>query len=111
MRRRNTKNEGLTSCPHENDLEFHITEASVWLKNGNSQAALEEQAATYRAIIEVLLEKRTTGRVAWNTWHIDDDHGWRNAWYPSLFDTNYRAKPAYYAIQDALETGSAASIP
>lgn len=102
---------GLVDWAHENDLEFHITEASVWLKNGNFQAALEEQAATYRAIIEVLLEKRTTGRVAWNTWHIDDGHGWRNAWYPSLFDANYRAKPAYYAIQDALETGSAASMP
>ncbi len=96
---------------HENDLEFHITEASVWLKSGNSPTALEEQAATYRAIIEVLLEKRTTGQVAWNTWHIDDGHGWHNTWYPSLFDADYRAKPAYYAIQDALETGSAASVP
>ena len=47
----------LIDWAHSNQLEFHITEASVWLKDGNSPAALEKQAATYRAIIEVLLEK------------------------------------------------------
>lgn len=88
---------------HNNNLEFHITEASVWLKNGCSQAYLVEQAATYRAILEVLLEKRSTGKVAWNIWHIDDGHGWHTEWYPSLFKADYSAKPAYYAIQEALE--------
>jgi GH35 family endo-1,4-beta-xylanase len=89
---------------HNNDLEFHITEASVWLKDGNSQSALEEQAATYRAIIEVLLEKCSTGKIGWNIWHIDDAHGWHTEWYPSLFDISYSAKPSYYAIQEALES-------
>ncbi len=92
----------IIDLAHANDLEFHITEASVWI-NDNSQASLEEQAATYQAIIEVLLEKRSTGKVAWNTWHIDDGHGWHTERYPSLFDANYSAKPAYYAIQEALE--------
>ena len=88
---------------HNNELEFHITEASVWLKNGVSPTLLEEQAGTYRAILEVLLEKRFSGKVGWNTWHIDDGHGWHTEWHPSLFETNYIAKPAYYAIQEALE--------
>ena len=88
---------------HNNNLEFHITEASVWLKNGVSPTLLEEQAATYRKIIEVLLEKRVTGKVGWNTWHIDDGHGWKTEYYPSLFNANYVAKPAYYAVQEALE--------
>ncbi len=88
---------------HENDLEFHITEASVWLKNGFSETLLQEQAATYRAIIEVLLEKRSTGKIGWNTWHIDDGHGWKTEYFPSLFGADYTAKPAYYAIQEALE--------
>ena len=92
---------------HNNNLEFHITEASVWI-NDNSQTLLEEQAATYRAIIEVLLENRTTGKVAWNTWHIDDGHGWHTELYPSLFNANYTAKPAYYAIQEAMEDSSLA---
>lgn len=92
----------IINLAHANDLEFHITEASVWI-NDYSQGSLEEQAATYQAIIEVLLEKRSTGKVAWNTWHIDDAHGWHTELYPSLFDANYSAKPAYYAIQKALE--------
>ena len=92
----------LIDFAHSNNLEFHITEASVWL-NGDPQTALVRQAETYQAIIEVLLEKRSTGKVGWNIWHIDDGHGWHTELYPSLFDADYSAKPAYYAIQEALE--------
>jgi len=92
----------LIDWSHSNDLEFHVTEASVWL-DGATQEDFEQQAVTYRAILDVLLEKRSTGKVGWNTWHIDDGHGWRNDEYPSLFDTDYEAKPAYYAIRAALE--------
>ncbi|NHZ84655.1 MAG: hypothetical protein GWP19_02100 [Planctomycetia bacterium] len=93
----------LIDWAHNNDLEFHITEASVWLKNGTSQTLLEEQANTYKAILEVLLKKQSNGKVGWNTWHIDDGTGWHTEWYPSLFDANFEAKPAYFAIQEALE--------
>lgn len=93
----------LIDWAHSNNLEFHITEASVWLKNGTSQTLLEEQANTYKAILEVLLEKRSNGKIGWNTWHIDDGTGWHTEWYPSLFDANFEAKPAYFAIQEALE--------
>jgi endo-1,4-beta-xylanase len=93
----------LIDWAHSNNLEFHVTEASVWIKDGPSQEHFEEQAVTYRAILDVLLEKRFTGKVGWNTWHIDDNYGWYTEWYPSLFDSNYAAKPAYYAIQAALE--------
>jgi len=93
----------LIDWAHNNNLEFHITEASVWLFNGISPLYLEQQAETYKAIVEVLLEKRSSGKVGWNTWHIDDGHGWHTEWYPALFDTVYTAKPAYYAIQEALE--------
>lgn len=96
----------LIDWAHSNSLEFHVTEASVWVKDGPSQEHFEEQAVTYRAIVDVLLEKRFTGKVGWNTWHIDDGHGWHTEWYPSLFDDTYEAKPAYYAIQAALEEGA-----
>jgi GH35 family endo-1,4-beta-xylanase len=92
----------LIDWAHSNALEFHVTEASVWL-TGSTTEDFEEQAVTYRAILDVLLEKRFTGKVGWNTWHIDDGHGWRTDEYPSLFDIDYEAKPAYYAIQAALE--------
>ncbi len=97
----------LIDWAHNNDLEFHITEASVWLLAGISQQQLELQAETYNAILDVLLEKRSSGKVGWNTWHIDDGSGWHNELYPSLFDSAYTAKPAYYWIQDALENAPA----
>lgn len=96
----------LIDWAHENELEFHITEASVWINGAHTQSAFQTQATTYSKIVEVLLEKRFMGKVGWNTWHIDDGHGWNNDRVPSLFDNNYEAKPAYYAIQEALENAS-----
>ncbi|MEO0293490.1 MAG: endo-1,4-beta-xylanase [candidate division WOR-3 bacterium] len=95
----------LIDWAHSKGLEFHITEASVWIKTGATPENFEKQAVTYRAILDILLEKRFTGKVGWNTWNIQDDFGWHIEWYPSLFngaDSNYSAKPAYYAIQSAL---------
>ena len=93
----------LIDWAHQNDLEFHVTEASVWINGTQSESAFQLQATTYSKIVAVLLEKRLNGKVGWNTWHIDDGHGWNNDKAPSLFDVNYNAKPAYYAIQKVLE--------
>jgi endo-1,4-beta-xylanase len=100
----------LIDWAHSNGLEFHVTEASVWL-DGATEEDFEEQAVTYSAILRVLLEKRFTGKVGWNTWHIDDGYGWRIDEYPSLFDVAYEAKPAYYAIQALLESGAGVEEP
>ena len=89
---------------HQNNLEFHVTEASVWLKEGVTPDILALQAQTYSAIVKVLIEERAHGVVGWNTWHIDDPHGWHREWKGSLFDGNYAPKPAYYAVQRVLET-------
>jgi GH35 family endo-1,4-beta-xylanase len=104
----------LIDWAHSNDLEFHVTEASVWITDGATQEHFEEQAVTYCSILYVLLEKRFTGKVGWNIWHVEDDHGWNTGWYPSLFfgsDSNYAAKPAYYAIQALLESGAGVPEP
>jgi GH35 family endo-1,4-beta-xylanase len=50
-----------------------------------------------------MLEESEAGKVAWNTWHIDDPHSWHRDWHGGLFDANYAPKPAYYAIQEVLE--------
>ena len=95
--------EALIDWAHQNDLEFHITEFSAWMQDGISAEELEKQAATYEAVMKLMVEKSTNGIVGWNTWHIDDGSGWRKHLYPALFDTSYMAKPAYYAIQQVLE--------
>lgn len=93
----------LIDWAHENELEFHVTEASVWINGAHTASAFQTQATTYGKIVEVLLEKRVNGKVGWNTWHIDDGHGWNIDLAPSLFDEAYEAKPAYYAVQEVLE--------
>ncbi|MBN1998201.1 endo-1,4-beta-xylanase [candidate division KSB1 bacterium] len=97
----------LIDWAQKNDLEFHVTEASVWIEGSHTASALEKQAETYSKIVEVLLEKRPGGKVGWNTWHIDDGHGWQYEKIPSIFDAEYTAKPAYYAIQTVLENAPA----
>ncbi len=98
--------EALIDWAQANALEFHVTEASAWLKHGHTQADQEVQGATYRAILDILLKKRFGGKVGWNTWHVSDAHTWHAEWHPAIFDAKYVAKPAYYAIQDALESGA-----
>jgi GH35 family endo-1,4-beta-xylanase len=96
----------LIDWTHNNGMEFHVTEASSFIKEKFSDEELELQAVTYSKIIEALLEKRLNGKVGWNTWHLTDLYTYRSEYYPSIFDENCEAKPAYYAIQNLLETYS-----
>jgi len=64
--------------------------------------SLDLQAKTYSAIVTTLLEKHTSGVIGWNTWHIDDPHS-SNHHHGGLLDKNYAPKPAYHAVQKALE--------
>jgi GH35 family endo-1,4-beta-xylanase len=96
---------------HAENLEFHITEASVYIKEPLTAAQLQLQADTYSKILAVLLEKSGNGKVGWNTWHVSDVYTAHAEWYPSLFDTLGTAKPAYYAIQSVLESHPLAVKP
>lgn len=92
----------LIDWAHANDLEFHVTENNVFLRNGN-EGKFEEQAATYRAIVETVLSKRNTGIVTWNAWILRDGIGMNGEYNPSIFNNDGSPKPAYYAVQSALE--------
>lgn len=90
-------------------LDWQITEADIRMElNGAppSEVQLADQAESYRGLIELCLtEPRCTGFV---TWGFTDAHSWipgfRNGWGASLpFDEQYRPKPAYDAIVDALQ--------
>ena len=92
----------LIDWAHENNLEFHITENNVYLRNGN-EGKYDEQANTYKAIVKTLLSKRNSGVVTWNTWMLRDGNGQAGDRNPYLFRQDGSAKPAYYAVQSVLE--------
>jgi len=72
----------------------------------NTEVDLENQANTYKALLDIIIAKSKNGKVGWNTWQIDDRHAWRGEEYPSLFDEDYKHKPAYYAVQMNLPAAS-----
>jgi GH35 family endo-1,4-beta-xylanase len=92
----------LIDWVHANNLEFHITENNVFLRNGN-EGKWEDQAETYKAILKTLLSKRNSGVVTWNTWMLRDNLGQAGDRTPSLFRKDGSPKPAYYAVQETLE--------
>ena len=92
----------LIDWAHENKLSFHVTEMNVWLKGRKDFNA---QAETFTAVMRALLARRGRGVVTWNVWGISDRYAWlrEKNWEPCLFDRQYKAKPAYYALQKLLE--------
>ena len=92
----------LITWAHANDLEFHVTENTVWLRDGGSEAELKKQADTYRAIVNVLLDHSHNGVVAWNVWQMRDTDPQRGDLMATMFDKDGKPKPAYYAVQEEL---------
>ncbi len=92
----------LIDWAHENNLEFHMTENNVFLQ-GADIGNWQKQAATFRAITEVLLSKTESGIVTWDVWMIRDCDGNAAPKTPVLFRCDGSAKPAYYAVQEVLE--------
>jgi len=93
----------LIDWAHDNQLSFHVTENNVWLRDDEKN--YQAQAQTFEAILRLLLKKRNGGVVTWNVWNLSDRDSWKKKMKLEgcLFDRNYRAKPAYYALQQVLE--------
>lgn len=91
----------LIRWTHARDLEFHVTENTVWMDDPrlNNQ---EAQAATFRAILSKLAEHSKRGVVVWNVWQLCDSHIQRPQKKGTMFDSSYRPKQSYYAVQDVL---------
>jgi arylsulfatase A-like enzyme len=97
---------GLIDWAHKNNLEFHVTEIDYRIKKGGMDPAdLKKQANAYANILKVLLSKRNSGVVTYNTWGLmdGDDKSEHHNLSRFIFDKQLRAKPAYYAIQKTLE--------
>jgi endo-1,4-beta-xylanase len=94
-------------------VQVHITEMDVALpldSNGNARAQdLVRQADIYRDVALACLSH--PGCTAIQTWGFTDKYSWIGSHTKHrqgaalLFDQNYRAKPAYKALRNALDSG------
>lgn len=97
----------LIRWTHARDLEFHVTENTVWMDDpqiGTQKA----QAETFRAIVAKLAEHSKRGVVVWNVWQLCDSHIQRPQKKGTMFDTSFQPKQSYYAVQDVLRQYSEA---
>ncbi len=98
-------------------VQVHITEMDVALPvdaSGNARPEdLQLQADIYRQIAGACVSHRLSysGCTAIQTWGFTDKYSWigshskKTEGAALLFDSDYRAKPAYDAVRDALEQG------
>jgi endo-1,4-beta-xylanase len=89
-------------------LEISITELDVRVPLPSNAAALQQQAATYKDILNFCLSQPNCKAIL--TWGFTDRHSWIPGFFQGtgealLFDVNYQAKPAYTAIQEVLQAG------
>jgi endo-1,4-beta-xylanase len=85
-------------------LELHMTEIDIRLSD-SSPASLTAQAKLYGEITNLCVEQPSCRLL--QTWGFTDKHSWIPSFYKGqgwalLWDDQYRKKPAYAAVRDAL---------
>lgn len=90
---------------HRLGLETEVTEMDVAIRKPFTEQKLGRQAELYRRMMRTCLT--TKGCDAFLTWGISDRHSWIPRARPGygaglLLDRNYKSKPAYRAVSDAL---------
>lgn len=89
---------------HARDLEFHVTENTVWMKPGSEgAAAMKAQGDTFAAIVKAVAAHRDRGRVSWSAWQMRDCDCQRPEKRGTMFDDDGAPKASYYAVQRELE--------
>jgi endo-1,4-beta-xylanase len=86
-------------------VEIYITEMDVRYPTPISQANLQAQATVYSNVLARC--RAQPACKALQVWGIPDKYSWVPDVFPGtgaplLFDDNYNAKPAYYAVQSGL---------
>ena len=86
-------------------LAIHFTEMDMGIRKPVSDAFRHEQASEYANRVRIALDSGVTALMFWG---FTDRHSWIPSFTkgeydePLLFDRDYRPKPAYEAIRDAL---------
>lgn len=88
---------------NETGLEIHVTELDIDQKS-NSDADMRLLAQRYQDVFKLYkkLVEEGVNITAVVTWGISDNNSWIGG-YPNLFDADYQAKDAFYAIVDTDE--------
>ncbi len=86
-------------------LEIQVTEMTVRLKEPVTEETLMAQARLYRDMLTAGLSVKNFK--AFVLWGFTDRHSWIPQQFPGygaalIFDENYRPKPAYNMMRDAL---------
>jgi endo-1,4-beta-xylanase len=86
-------------------LELSITELDVRLRMPPAADAYASQAETVRGLLELLLSQPRRGALLF--WGLTDKHSWVPGFYKGYgdalpYDAQYREKPAYRAVAQAL---------
>jgi len=82
-------------------LEVQFTELDMTTNDKSAQGLLR-QAAKYKEIMNIAVKYSDviTAVVFWGT---NDANSWRNDRVPLLFDAQYQAKPAFFAVVEGVE--------
>lgn len=85
----------------ETGLDVQITELDITTSD-TSEAGFETQAQLYSDVMDACV-KYADSVSAVVFWGTTDDKSWRASRCPLLFNEDFTAKPAYYAIIDGLD--------
>lgn len=86
---------------HANNLEFHITEMNVWMKDP-ATADEKAQAETFAAIFKTVLQNRKSGIVGVSFWNVRDEDTSNATWQGNLWRNDGSPRPAYQRIKQIL---------
>ncbi|MDE5582853.1 MAG: endo-1,4-beta-xylanase [Ruminococcus sp.] len=85
----------------ETGLDVQVTELDATV-SGNDEESFKKQAQYYSDIMDTIVaQKDNISSVTF--WGTTDDMSWRASKYPLLFNEDYTAKEAFYAIVDDVE--------
>ncbi|ANO33761.1 hypothetical protein BCU83_01295 [Vibrio breoganii] len=86
-------------------LDTHFTEIDVRMRDSEGQAGLNDQAKHYETLMKLAAYYPEVDM--YTTWGLSDKYSWVPSWFEGygralMLDKDYRAKPAYLAVQDVL---------
>lgn len=89
-------------------LEVRISEMDVNLQDDDSEERLQQQAAYFRSILELAMDKPAF--TAFATWGFTDRYSSLQEWWDAdgfgnglIFDAEHQPKPAYFSLREALK--------